>query len=92
MKQRQRIIASNNNNMRNPIIKDVGRGYTLHYCWIPLSSAFALYCTFFICLCLQTTPLTSCNIKGNSITVILTVGKLCPRYCLIPGLIDCLFV
>ena len=29
MKQRQRIIASNH----NPIIKDVGRGYTC-YCWM----------------------------------------------------------
>ena len=30
IKQRQRIIASNN----NPIIKDVGRGYACYYCWM----------------------------------------------------------
>ena len=29
MKQRQRIMASNNH---NPIIKDVGRGYAFYYC------------------------------------------------------------
>ena len=83
MKQRQMIMTSNNNNMRNPIIKDVGSGYD---CWMPLSSAIALYCTFFLmrCFCLHTIPLTSCNAKGNSATVTLRVGKLCPHYCLIP--------
>ena len=35
----------NNNDMRNLIIKDVGRGY---YCWMPLSSVFASYCTLLI--------------------------------------------
>ena len=44
---RQWMIAYNNNNMRNPIIKE-GGGYTCYCCMLSSTALLHMYCTLFV--------------------------------------------